>query len=64
MSNSAPDPLDPDAPEADVLEQRRAVWENEADRPRDTPAEANEADVSDQNLDVDDDDEDYPRDEQ
>ncbi|GAB3523094.1 hypothetical protein [Arthrobacter monumenti] len=63
MSNSAPDPLDPDAPEADVLEQRRAaVWEDEADRRRGIPAEANEADVAEQNLDVDDDDDEYPRD--
>lgn len=64
MSNSVPDPLDPDAPEADVLEQRRtAAWEDEADRRRDTPAEANEADVAEQNLGVDDDDEEYPREE-
>lgn len=62
MSDSVPDPLNPDAPEADVLEQRRsAAWDEESDRRRDTPPEANEADVAEQGLDVADDEE-YPRD--
>jgi hypothetical protein len=65
MSDSVPEPLDPDAPEADILEQRRAAsWGDEEDVPRapTSPMEANEADVAEQELDVEDDEE-YPRDE-
>lgn len=66
MSNSVPEPLDPDAPEADILEQRRAASWDEDDgdvvRPE-APTEANEADVLEQGLDVENDEE-YPRDQQ
>ncbi|GAB3266364.1 hypothetical protein [Arthrobacter pigmenti] len=64
MSDSVPEPLDPDAPEADILEQRRtASWDDDEDVPhaRLSPTEANEADVAEQELDVEDDEE-YPRD--
>ncbi|WP_026819030.1 hypothetical protein [Arthrobacter castelli] len=64
MSDPVPDPLEPDAPEADILEQRRtASWDDEEDVPHapQSPTEANEADVAEQELYVEDDEE-YPRD--